>query len=326
LKLRLTQLPSGWLHGRVSDPSISIIKNSGSFDLSIVANPIAVPIVYKMYNYQEMPAALKAMYSAKTGAFINDPNYLRDPNNYWPGGRSAPNSDPLQRNVIINPDPWSTSGMEQLKLWLPFVNDQATALMSAWSIRTLSTNEAAGSNQCFADPSSITGIVTTNSTQYSSGPPIFDKGLGSLNYSVAAPHFTTNHEVFKGSYDLLMRSDVARCVYGFSKAPIKASVSVISADGTPQTATTVVSESNGWVHLAANGFEFSNPSIQVKMNQDAPTTNNPSPATSPLPSTSPSTNTTVPIPKKTTITCIKGSSIKKVTAVKPACPTGYRKK
>jgi hypothetical protein len=30
--------------------------------------------------------------------------------------------------------------------------------------------------------------------------------------------------------------------------------------------------------------------------------------------------------KKTTITCIKGKLIKKVTAVKPACPKGYRKK
>jgi membrane protein involved in colicin uptake len=30
--------------------------------------------------------------------------------------------------------------------------------------------------------------------------------------------------------------------------------------------------------------------------------------------------------KKTTITCIKGKLIKKVTAVKPKCPTGYKKK
>jgi membrane protein involved in colicin uptake len=30
--------------------------------------------------------------------------------------------------------------------------------------------------------------------------------------------------------------------------------------------------------------------------------------------------------KKTTITCIKGKLIKKVTAVKPSCPTGYKKK
>jgi hypothetical protein len=30
--------------------------------------------------------------------------------------------------------------------------------------------------------------------------------------------------------------------------------------------------------------------------------------------------------KKTTITCVKGKTIKKVSAVKPACPMGFRKK
>ena len=30
--------------------------------------------------------------------------------------------------------------------------------------------------------------------------------------------------------------------------------------------------------------------------------------------------------KKTTITCVKGKITKKVTAVKPKCPAGYRKK
>jgi membrane protein involved in colicin uptake len=31
-------------------------------------------------------------------------------------------------------------------------------------------------------------------------------------------------------------------------------------------------------------------------------------------------------PKKTTITCLKGKLVKKVTAVKPVCPKGYKKK
>jgi hypothetical protein len=41
-----------------------------------------------------------------------------------------------------------------------------------------------------------------------------------------------------------------------------------------------------------------------------------------------STKKTVTIPnlKKTTITCIKGKVAQKVTAVKPKCPAGYKKK
>jgi hypothetical protein len=30
--------------------------------------------------------------------------------------------------------------------------------------------------------------------------------------------------------------------------------------------------------------------------------------------------------KKTTITCVKGKLVKKVTAIKPSCPKGYKKK
>jgi hypothetical protein len=33
-----------------------------------------------------------------------------------------------------------------------------------------------------------------------------------------------------------------------------------------------------------------------------------------------------PVAKKTTITCVKGKLTKKVTAVNPKCPAGYKKK
>jgi hypothetical protein len=129
-----------------------------------------------------------------------------------------------------------------------------------------------------------------------------------------APHFNSKGEVFKGTYDLRIRSDVARCIYGFSSAPIKASISIISADGTAQTATEVINEKNGWLSLSANAFEYSSPTIKVWVTQEAP-------AQTPTPTETPKT-----APAKTTITCVKGKSTKKVTAVKPTCPTGYKKK
>ena len=39
-----------------------------------------------------------------------------------------------------------------------------------------------------------------------------------------------------------------------------------------------------------------------------------------------SNGATKPVPKKKTITCVKGKLVKKVTAVKPVCPSGYKKK
>jgi hypothetical protein len=147
----------------------------------------------------------------------------------------------------------------------------------------------------------------TNASQYSAGPPIFDKASGSLEYQVAAPHYTSGGSVFTGTYDLVMRSDVARCLYGFSKAPLNASISVIDNDGVQTAATKLVSEKDGWLRIAAYGFGFSNPKIKVNLSQ----------AGSP-------TSKKVAL-KNTTITCKKGKTVKKVTALKPVCPKGYKK-
>ena len=235
------------------------------------------------------------------------------------GGRSAEDPDPLKRNSIYAPTPSSPAGMEQLKLWIPYVEDKATALLSYWSVRTLDQGEMAGASKCFQDSSGVTGIVTTNATQYSAGPPAFSKDDGTLNYVVAAPHYGTKGEDFKGSYDLVMRSDVARCVYGFSKAPINATISITSADGTPQVATTVIGERKGWLYLQAKNFEFSAPIIKAKLSQEV--------VVEPTPTPTPSaTATAKPVAKKITISCVKGKTVKKVTAVKPKCPSGFKKK
>lgn len=306
VSVRTQNLPAGWLHGRLASPDIKITKGDSFSTIEIQGEPVAVPVVYKMYQYLQMPEAIKSQYDVKTGSYIKDPNFIRNPN-AGPGGRTAENEDPLKRNVIISPEASSAAGMEQLKLWLPFVEDKATAMLSYWSVRTLSQDEMQGTSECFKDTGNVTGIVTTNSTQYSAGPPKFTKSEGTLDYQVAAPHFTTEKNVFRGSYDLVMRSDVARCIYGFSKAPINATLSITSTDGTPQVATTVIGERNGWLYLQAKNFEFSAPVIKAKLTQEAEVATKIS-------------------AKKSTITCTKGKTTKKVSGVKPKCPTGFRKK
>jgi len=66
----------------------------------------------------------------------------------------------------------------------------------------------------------------------------------------------------------------------------------------------VVGESDGWLHLAANNFEFSSPTIQVKLTQAGATTRKTTSAK--------------------TINCVKGKITKTVTTA--TCPTGYKKK
>ncbi len=314
VKVRTLQLPAGWLHGRIAEPEIQINVQSGVSVIEMQGVPIAVPAVYKMYRYESMPQTLKDQYDVATGGYKKDPNFLRNPNTFVQGGRTVESTDPLQRNNIYAPAPFSKEGMEQLKLWIPFVEDKATASLSFWSVRTLSSAEMEGSSGCFKDTKSVTGIVTTNATQYSAGPPAFDRNEGTLKYQVAAPHYSPDKSEFKGSYDLVMRSDVARCIYGFSKAPISATLEITSSDGTPQIATTIIGEKNGWVYLRAKNFGFSDPIIKAKLSQE------PEVVVTPTPTVKPTAT------KKVSITCIKGKTTKKVTAVKPKCPAGFKKK
>jgi hypothetical protein len=200
--------------------------------------------------------------------------------------------------------------LNQLKVYLPVVNDTAIASPSTWSWRTLPAEEIKAANGCFSAGDGVKGIVTTNASAYSAGPPEFKDGV--LNYQVAAPHFNRDGSVFKGDYTLVLDSKVARCLYKFSNAPIQATISVINNNGEPSIATTTVSEKNGWLRLVARNFEFSSPSISVKLTQEVPVKIDvvapPKPA------------------KKVTITCVKGKLSKKVTSTNPVCPKGFKKK
>jgi hypothetical protein len=174
---------------------------------------------------------------------------------------------------------------------------------------------------------------------YSAGPPSYNADSSSLDYKVLSPHVNEKGEDNIGSYDLLLDSKVARCIYKFSDAPVKAEIEILGSDGTSKVATTVIGEKNGFLFMSANGFTYSDPTVRIKLKQDPVPIATPTPTPSPTASATP-TPTPTPSPvvtqaatstkvtqssKKTTITCSKSGKIKKVTAVKPKCPTGFKK-
>lgn len=320
IEVRSQLRPSGWIHGRIYQPEISITNKNSYYLLDIAAYPVAVPVVYKTYQYSEMPQPLKDQYDVKNGFY--KPESPGQPVGTCVGGRSGCSEDPLLRNSMLLPSPSSKYGMEQLKLWLPYVNDTATALLGTWSLRTLDWNETEGADKCFTNSTNgVTGIVTTNATQYSGGPPSFNKSTGALEYSVSAPHYTPQKEEFTGTYDLLMRSDVARCVYGFSSAPIRASLSIVDDKGNAKVATETLKESNGWLSLSATGFTYSSPTVRVKLEQDAAPVVN---AAEIKPAEVKPAQPKSPVTSKYSIYCSKGKSLKKVTGTNPKCPKGYK--
>jgi hypothetical protein len=310
VKVRLQQKLSGWLHGRIYNPNVSISMNAKQEQIiEVSASPVMVPVVGEWFRWENLTADIQ--------------KYILD--GKVQGGQGWHETKSLATGnfqEII-----STSGqnnMDTLALWIPQIQDKASATQSTWTFYTLPQWELTNSNACIKDADDLVGFVTTNAAAYSAGPPSFNAELKSLDYKVMAPHYTAKGEVFKGTYDLKIRGSIARCIYGFNESPIQASISILADDGTMQVATQTVSEKAGWLSLSANGFTYSSPTISAKLTQKDPEPVVVAPSATPTPTPSP-VATVKPVVKKMTITCKKGKTTKKVTALKPACPTGFKK-
>jgi hypothetical protein len=314
VKIRLAKEPISWLHGRMLNPTIAISERvSGGVTLSVEAGSVKVPIFYSGNQYSALDDELKKYWDqclpARTCGFssrIYGSDFPNEPNGNL-------------RNVQDYASSYGDRALGLIKTFAKSTADKSVAVPSFWNLRSLTKNEMARANGCFSEGKGVKGIVTTNSTTYSEGPPTFSDE--SLNYKVASAHFNPDGSEFKGTYNLVMRSDVARCLYKFSSAPLAATIEVLNDSGQSSIVTTVFGERKGWVELAAYNFTFSSPTVRVKLSQEAEVVVSPAPTPTPTPSAS-----AKPAAKAVTITCVKGKTSKKVTAVKPKCPTGYKKK
>ena len=268
LKLRVPNQIKGWLKGRVSSPDFSSTKYSSTANLvTLDASPVVVPRLRVLATDAQRTPMMKK-YSM------------------WSDGRPESSGGMFA----------TAEGSEALN-WVNdlrgVAKDTAAGQSTVWQYAATKW----GTGDCDAKANGISGIVFTNAMAYAGNAPQLKKGF--LDYKVAGFHYLPNGEEAIGSYDLIMNSNVARCLYGFSKAPVSATIS-ISGEGDKNIATTTVREKNGWLKLGAYGFTFSSKTIKVKLTQ-----------------------------KKTTITCItkkKPTKTKKVTGYSPKCPTGYKKK
>jgi hypothetical protein len=308
LRVRLPNALSGWFHGRVTSPEFEVSKSDavvpGSIEYQFEALPVSIPIINKLVPYASWTPGFREFVTGQ-----------------WPMSSGG---------AVLLPGNFGQLSIELTKRYLPMIEDKSTATQDFWIIRTLNGwgngkyEEVVDQRvlNCSADTLKVSGLVTTNALVYSQGPPYFNKATDSLDYRVLSPHFDENGADNVGTYDLLIDSQVARCIYGFSSAPVKAQIEVIGEDGKTKIATTVLGERGPWLYLSAGGFTFSEPTVRVKISQDVP-----APVVTPTPSEAPT-----PAPalvdrsvSKKTIQCIKGKRMKKVTAIKPKCPRGFKR-
>ena len=309
LALHLPNTLTGWLNGRLTNPNISITKIDDSQNrISVEANPVLVPEVSVLLtNEQE--------------ATLPTPNYFRNPDlvTWWESTMAGNNA-----------------AVEWIKQLSGIMKDTASGEHRSWFLSTVGNNVASASNPCLQDKNQMIGLVTTNSAAYSPGAPDFADNF--LNYQVAGLHYRPDGTSLAiGTYDLLMRSDVARCLYNFTSAPVSATVSISTESGSSQIATTIVKEADGWLHLGAYGFTYSRPIVKVKLTgtvdkskvkSTSPTPDNSS-SNNNQPRNSSSSGQQNTSPQKVNgypITCVKGKVVKKIIAAKPMCPSGWKKK
>ena len=299
---------TGWLHGRMRDASIKLEKKSEKESLlTVSARPIKVPVVDVEKNVDDLPDSLLNYFATRDWAGET----LRYPLATTVQGTRVQPSEKNRAGLknlsfkFINTR-FDTDSMKDFLQWLPIAGDKASATPTQWRVSTMTDRGSGVVRDCLNQSNTLAGLVTTNSTMYIDGPPTYDSAKGSLDYKVASTHFEADGKtVFKGSYELLMSSSVARCIYKFTSAPVNASVSVTSESGEPNVATTVVREKDNWLTLGAYNFTFSAPTVSVKLTQVKAQVVTPA----------------KPAVKK--ITCVKGKITKVVTTAK--CPTGYTK-
>jgi hypothetical protein len=152
-------------------------------------------------------------------------------------------------------------------------------------------------------------VVSSNGTCDLS-TPVWSAENKEFTWSAAAPHFApdgTTQNV--GFYKAVIPATDAKLLWGLdnpSDAVKALSVQVTTQEGGTSAAVATIGVKNGKIIIDVSGFGYSRPKLKIAIRKDwkAPKQ----------------------MLNKTTITCVYGKSVKKITAVKPTCPKGYIQK
>jgi hypothetical protein len=239
--IRLTSEFRGWLKGRLKDPVVTSEKlSSTSVRYVVNAEAVSVPRLDVL-----IPKTNKVFEEVRVG------------------GYTETNQNGVS-NVFRTYRADSKYGIRLVDAAKEYSDDKSGPEVSVWYFATIDNQDA--NSPCLSREGQFSGLVTTNAMAFDGGIPKWD-GF-QLSYTVAGMHYQADGATeVEGVYDLIMLGDVARCLYGFSKAPLSATVQVSGGGEAQKIATTIVSEKDGWLKLAAYGFTFSEKEIQVKLTQ-----------------------------------------------------------
>ena len=315
LDLRIPKVITGWLNGRLEKPvAYTENYNDDYSELIVEASPLEEIMTGK--------------WLANTGAVSQ---YLDESRRGLTAG--------VGKNLdIAGVDPDDQSAVRYYSSMATLFNNTALTNSLTWRLNTTSSGAQTFATAC-QKSDGVQGIVTSNASVYEPGSPKWDGNEGTLAYKIAAPTYKPDGKTENvGRYAFTMRADLIKCVYGMATLPAYANIEVsYDGSGEKKTATVVLGSNKDWVNLHADNFTYTGapPTVSVKLegwskSTSAATNTTPSntgnqPATPVAPTpVAPTPAAPNPATGKLTITCIKGTTKKLVTGVKPKCPSGYK--
>ena len=298
IQSQMTQnLFSGWFYGRVASPEIKISTINDSEKLvEITGSPhttYASQGDIPLTNYAEIKTAI---------------------------GGNFPSAPPANSIQFFEPTYGFINGLGAMKLWSlvsPLSQDKAVTSMEVFTLGT-SKNTAVLKDYYPAgcqESKGFDGVVTTNATMYNPSPPIYENKDQSLLFEVGSPHLDLNGNTIKGSYSLVLRDEIAKCIWGSDLTNYRASISIVGDSGEAVLSTSTLKLLDGFYYFQISGFTYSTKRISIRL----------SPEPKIIPTAQP-TPTASAKPAVKGITCVKGKLKKVVSGVKPVCPKGYKTK
>jgi hypothetical protein len=151
-----------------------------------------------------------------------------------------------------------------------------------------------------------------------------------LEFNLTSTHLDEKGNLNKGRFNFRINKEFAACIYPIDIVNnVTASISILYSDtGEIDVSTYLAKSNNGYFEVNLENFHYSSPTIQIRLLQEEVAKPTATPAANSKPVPTPSATAAAPVAaaKKTTISCLKGKLSKKVTAVSPKCPAGYKKK
>lgn len=162
------------------------------------------------------------------------------------------------------------------------------------------------------------GFTVESHNAPGAGVPFWNPTTKSLDFNIQAPHRNSSGALNQGFFKFWASDAYMDCAWpGNTLTTAKAIlVSIIYEDGQAQVATSFIKREGGQLVVSVENLHFSSPTIRVSAAGEtavAPIVQKPTPAK--------------PVAKLKSITCVNSKNkkvTKKVTALKPVCPAGYK--